>query len=372
MTLLERSIYTSVLWAGKTLKAGVFILCFLSVAGLRAQDPHFSQQFHAPLYLNPALTGNISDGDMRIAMTYRGQWYHLSSTPYHTFLAAWDKRWCRGRDFFGTGLMFMGDLAGSPAITTIHGKATVAYQRLVGSNISLALGAEGGYIRRGIDLNGLQFDAQFNGREFDPGLDSFEEFNNTPAQAFDLGAGGLVQVDFDSPQSGQRSVAFFGFSLQHLNRPVLRFKDKELFKSNQIAITNRVKMNAHLGGQFFFTKDHALLPRALFMIQGKNQWEAFAGLEYKYQLSIQDNYFAVGVGYRRVNYYQLEKNAPDALVITTTLDFKQSRLGLSYDYTLSELRQLTGWLGTFELAFIQTFSTGWGRQQCETLSCPLF
>lgn len=345
---------------------------FFFSQSLFGQDPHFSQQFHAPLYLNPALAGNISDGDVRLAATYRGQWYHLSSTPYHTFVTSWDQRWCRGKDFFGAGFMVLGDLAGSPAISTIYAKASLSYQRLLGENISLAVGAEGGYIRRGLDLDRLQFDAQFNGREFDPSLESFEEFNNSPAAAFDLGVGALLQMDFNPVSKGLSNQVFLGVSLQHLNQPVLRFKDKELFQSDQIAITNRVKVNAHLGAQLFFSENHALLPKALFSLQGKSQWEAFAGLDYKYQLSTPGNFFAVGLGYRRVNFYEAQKNAPDAMVVSVTLDFSRSRLGLSYDYSISELRQISGWLGTFELAFIQTFSAKSSRRQCQTIVCPVF
>ena len=351
----------------------LIIIIALATRPLKAQDPHVSQQFLTPLYLNPALTGNINDGDMRLGLTYRGQWYHITSTPYHTAFVGWDKQWCNNKDFFGTGLMIMGDLAGSPAVTTIHAKGSFSYNRPLGKGISVALGFEGGYIRRGLDVNNLQFDEQFDGKAFDPGRPSFEEFNNTPAQAYDLGAGALIQFDLQASKINRpSSQVMFGISAQHLNRPVLRFKDRELFTDNQVAITNRIKINAHLFGQFSLGDKTAILPRTLFSMQGKKQWEAFLGLDFKYRLAIPNNYLAFGAGYRQVNNYEVGQNQADAMSISVRMHINGTRLGLTYDYTLSELRQLTGWLGTFELSVVQTFKTEWGGNRCVTTQCPEF
>jgi hypothetical protein len=42
-----------------------------------AQDHIYSQFYNAPLYLNPALTGQF-EGDIRMNMIYRNQWSGLS------------------------------------------------------------------------------------------------------------------------------------------------------------------------------------------------------------------------------------------------------------------------------------------------------
>src|SRR5436853_7389770 len=56
----------------------------LCVAGIaKAQvDPHFSQYYVYPAWLNPALTGAF-DGDYRITGIYRSQWGNISS-PFST------------------------------------------------------------------------------------------------------------------------------------------------------------------------------------------------------------------------------------------------------------------------------------------------
>src|SRR5260221_14431713 len=64
----------------------IALLCLLAaVSGntLQAQvDPHFSQYYVYPSWLNPALTGAF-DGDYRVSGIYRSQWGNVSS-PFST------------------------------------------------------------------------------------------------------------------------------------------------------------------------------------------------------------------------------------------------------------------------------------------------
>ena len=46
-------------------------------------DAHFTQYYMYPLFLNPALTGVISDGDVRGTAIYRNQWSNIA-TPFST------------------------------------------------------------------------------------------------------------------------------------------------------------------------------------------------------------------------------------------------------------------------------------------------
>src|SRR3954463_15702477 len=56
------------------------LLLFIAGAqALRAQvDPHFSQYYVYPSWLNPALTGAF-DGDYRISGIYRNQWSSITN-----------------------------------------------------------------------------------------------------------------------------------------------------------------------------------------------------------------------------------------------------------------------------------------------------
>jgi hypothetical protein len=58
----------------KLLKCLAF--CFTIIAANQATaqtDPHFTQNYTYPMYINPAMTGS-SDGDYRASAIYRGQW----------------------------------------------------------------------------------------------------------------------------------------------------------------------------------------------------------------------------------------------------------------------------------------------------------
>src|SRR5436190_16826245 len=63
------------------------LFCFMLVMCLagpvKAQvDPHFTQYYVYPAWLNPALTGAF-DGDYRVTGIYRTQWGNISS-PFST------------------------------------------------------------------------------------------------------------------------------------------------------------------------------------------------------------------------------------------------------------------------------------------------
>src|SRR5437016_4398458 len=58
----------------KIIIAITVMLQFAAITIVRAQvDPHFSQYYAYPLWLNPALTG-VFDGDARISGNFKDQW----------------------------------------------------------------------------------------------------------------------------------------------------------------------------------------------------------------------------------------------------------------------------------------------------------
>src|SRR5688572_5773546 len=65
------------------------IFCLLLLMGLAVNeanaqvDPHFSQYYVYPAWLNPSLTGAF-DGQYRVSGIYRTQWGNISS-PFATF-----------------------------------------------------------------------------------------------------------------------------------------------------------------------------------------------------------------------------------------------------------------------------------------------
>ena len=100
------------------LKTKLFTLFFIGLSlllapQLIAQDLHFSQFYHSPLNINPALTG-VFKGDLRFAGNYRRQWQSVP-IPYLTFSAAFDMKYFHrklGNGFFAGGFIFDHDKSG--------------------------------------------------------------------------------------------------------------------------------------------------------------------------------------------------------------------------------------------------------------------
>src|SRR5882724_1686943 len=53
-------------------------------------DPHFTQNYTYPMYVNPALAGS-SDGEYRVSGIFRTQWGSISN-PYRTVGLSFDAR----------------------------------------------------------------------------------------------------------------------------------------------------------------------------------------------------------------------------------------------------------------------------------------
>ena len=65
----------------------VLLLLLLEKRSGAQVDPHFSQNYAYPLYLNPAFTGVI-DGDYRATAIYKNQWLSKAAVPLFPAVSA--------------------------------------------------------------------------------------------------------------------------------------------------------------------------------------------------------------------------------------------------------------------------------------------
>src|ERR1700730_8504333 len=73
------------------IKFFTFCLTLIFAGRLLAQtDPHFTQNYTFPMYINPALTGS-SDGEYRASAVFRTQWGSVTNA-YKTVGASFDTR----------------------------------------------------------------------------------------------------------------------------------------------------------------------------------------------------------------------------------------------------------------------------------------
>src|SRR5215813_6442 len=77
----------------KIAQRSALMICLLLAVTARSiaqTDPHFTQNYTYPMYINPALAGS-SDGEYRASAIYRTQWGSISN-PYRTMGVSFDTR----------------------------------------------------------------------------------------------------------------------------------------------------------------------------------------------------------------------------------------------------------------------------------------
>ena len=87
------------------------ILLFFGVLYVNAQDPHFSQYYAAPLYMNPAFAGTTNDH--RIIVNNRIQWPSLPQA-FTTYAVSYD--FYKPELKSGFGFLATTDAAGSAGL----------------------------------------------------------------------------------------------------------------------------------------------------------------------------------------------------------------------------------------------------------------
>jgi hypothetical protein len=85
-------------------------------------DPHFSQYYVYPSWLNPALTGAI-DGDYRVSAIYRNQWGNIAN-GFSTIGLSGDFVTNKNLNFGGSVLQ---QTAGNGGFTYTTAHASIAY-----------------------------------------------------------------------------------------------------------------------------------------------------------------------------------------------------------------------------------------------------
>ncbi|MBS4043468.1 MAG: PorP/SprF family type IX secretion system membrane protein [Chitinophagaceae bacterium] len=320
----------------KLFKSTLVLLTVLFSVNTQAQvDPHFSQYYVYPQWLNPALTG-VMDGDYRVAAIYRSQWTNIDN-GFVSIGVAGEIATSKNLNF-GVGLFQQS--AGNGGYKYFTPYASVAYTGIKFGKQGthhITIGINGGVINRRFDLSKFKYGNQYNPivpGGFDPSILSNEVILNPSQTALDLGMGILY---FDATPY-KKSNAFVGFSVAHLTQPT----DK--FTSNSDA---RVPMRftLHGGLRINLSERVSLTPNALYLKQGTAEEKMIGAYA---QIKGGEGFdFLCGANYR----------FKDALVPFAGFYYKDFVLGLSYDANTSDLGRMAGATNSFELSLSFTGKT---------------
>ena len=321
----------------------------LAGAGLSANaqaDPHFSQYYVYPMWLNPALAGQ-SEGGIRASALYRNQWRNVS-TPYSTIGVSGDLRTNSNLNF---GINILNQTAGTGGYRYTNAQLTIGYSGVrwgADNRHTLSFGLQGGVLARRFDPSKFQGGDQWvPGIGYNPNIATTDPLSKTSVGDLDLGAG----IAYFNSAQDVKVNPFFGFSAGHLTRPI------DPFVGQGSAERLPMRLTVHGGARVRLNDFTDLVPNALYMRQGTAQ-EIMAGAYVQRKVS-ENADLMLGANYR-VN---------DAVSPYVGVLFNSLMIGASYDVNTSRLGKMAGGANSFEISL-----TFFGKRSEEPsyFKCPRF
>lgn len=323
-------------------KVYTLLLCVVCSAVAFGQDIHFSQFYNSPLTLNPALTGKMN-GVFRFGLSYRNQWFTLSNgrTPFATYAGAFDMPIRFRKDALGIGLVLVNDQSGSGLLNNMLILGSVAYHLNIGGSgkHSLSLGVQGGYNQKRLDMGELLFFDQIGLDLADPnGNNTSADLPNLNDQKafFDMNIGVL-----GNSQITKKVNVYAGFSAFHLTQP-----KESLMKTGDERLPLRLVV--HAGAEYTFHQRIALLPSMIYMRQRQAD-ELNIGTAFVFKLTETENTLFYLGGYFRM-LPSSDANFSDAFVAYTAFEYRNFKVGFSFDATTSDLKSAPKAAGAFEVS----------------------
>jgi type IX secretion system PorP/SprF family membrane protein len=309
------------------------------------QDIHFSQFFNCPYNLNPGLTGQFN-GAYRFVGNQRTQWRSVT-VPYSTFGLGADagklelpdgilnkKDGIEYATDLNIGISFFHDKTGDSQLTSNQINLLIGKDIPVGNdNHSVVSGALAiGYTGMNIDYNALQYDNQWNGFVYDPGISSDEIFARDSRGYMNLNAGLIYR------KSKSREEEFIGgIAVYNINQPRQSF-----FNDGYVKLDTR--LNLHGSYRFEVNRDWLVEPMLMASFQGTYNALNFGGLAY--YITDKRSYAWKAI------YAGVLGRASDAGYVVAGMHYNEWNVGLSYDINTSNLKPASNGRGGFEIAVI--------------------
>ena len=321
------------------------VFLFLGLSSIQGQDPHFSQFYANPLYLNPAFAGVKQCP--KVNVNYRNQYPSLG--VYQTYSASYDQYVDALNG--GVGVLIVQDEAANGALSLTEASLIYSYHLSVSREFSILFGAQGTFRQRALDWSSLTFPDQI-----DPFYGFVKPTNEIPPNN-NINS----HLDLTFGIVGFTENFYAGVTASHLTQP------------NEAFLTNNnlpLKISAQVGGtipigrkRLYNSLDNLLIPNVVFQSQGGAS-QLTGGLSFNRGL------ITGGLGYRQA-LGALSTN-PDALVFIVGIAPNEVpwTFGYSYDYTISPLKNTLG--GAHEMTMSYQFPCRTRRTRYNAIKCPKF
>ncbi len=293
-----------------------------------AQDVSFSQNYASPLYLSPSFTG-LTEGS-RLALNYRDQWPSIPNT-YRTMSFSFDHYFSDYNS--GVGFLYFRDDQQKGALINQNIGLTYAYEVYVSEKVMIR--------------PGIQF--KFAQSYIDPSKGTLGTGYDTNGNLVS-GEGIVVAQDKINKFDAAASVMIYsnsywgGVTVDHLVKNNNSFTDIDPISGMKITLFGGVKWIYKEGRRR--NPDQSVTFAFNYRKQDYfNQLDFGAYWQY--------NPIELGLWYRGIptkNKEQLSNN--DAIIAIFGVHLGKTRVGYSYDLTLSDLAGNTG--GAHELSILYT------------------
>lgn len=321
-----------------------------------AQDPHFSQFFMAPNFINPALTA-VSNSDWRLMGNLRQQWGN-AGTPFNTQTIAVEMK-ITGRETFdptidninqntlACGISMMLDQSMYGAFRSNYTIGTVSYNAKLSTEQSISFGMHGMYGNRVIDYNRLTFGEQFTSGGFNASFPSGEQALSSMKSFFSLGAGLLYNYRREDLN------VVVGASAFHLNNP------KQTFLNDPTQIIPK-RYLAHANTEFPISNFVSLNLNACYQIQALPAYFSVGGA-LGYDLSGEKNSILYAGGWFREG---------DSFYPYLGWSVGLLQFGFSYDVVHSQQNLGPSNPRSFEMSFVVRQKSDPNKRRCLGCYCP--
>ncbi|TCJ14219.1 type IX secretion system membrane protein PorP/SprF [Flaviaesturariibacter flavus] len=309
-------------------------------------DPHFSQYFVFPTSVNPAFTGAF-DGAYRVTGVYRNQWSDMSGgfrTVGFAAEANTNRNVAIGANVFqqttGTGYTFQ------------QAYASFAYNGVrfdpEGYKV-LTIALQAGMISKRFDASKFQTEEQWNRfTGFNPSVPATEVLMANKSTVFDAGAG-IMYADLSEDK---KINPYIGVAAHHITSP------EEFFLSGTQKTKVPMRLTAHVSLGINVSETLIVTPSVLYMRQGSADEQMF-GVNVRSMVGEEVSLLG-GVNYR----------FNDAVVPFAGLQWGNTKLGVSYDVSQSDLGKNVARSNSFEISLTCLFNRP--AEAPRYLRCPSF
>lgn len=320
------------------------LLCVVAFAispEVKAQDPHFSQYYANPLYLNPAFAG--VGRCPKVHLNYRNQFPVFN--VYQTFSASYDQYVDNING--GLGFLAMRDMAGDGALNLTEFSGIYSYHLTVTRKFSVLAGFQATVRSRSINWDNLTFPDQI-----DP-LFGFVLETNEQRPPNEVN----THIDLSIGFIGYSENFYIGVAGHHLTEP-----DERFFSESRLPFKGTVHAGANipLGRERYVGEEKtSLIPNFVYQRQGEFE-QFFGGVSFNYSV------LTGGLAYRHASIN------PDAVIVLLGFspDDLPMRIGYSFDYTVNKVSMGAG--GAHEISVVYQFPCPERRKKTQTIKCPKF